>query len=278
MRAARYWSRSPRRRRAERGPHDRRAGRRQRAAACSTPRSRCRCGGLIVSLLLAGLLILILSRQTAHFRALAKSSTDLVAVIDAARLPLRQRLARRQGGQARAAAARRRAARAGPRRRPRAAAQRRRDRRRPRASRSCSSTRRASGGTLEAHVTDLRSSATCAGSCSTRATSPSGCGSRPELREKASRDGFAHASSPRRSRWPTRRRRRLRGRRARDDRRRPRATPMELLLSDSSRAQPAPRRRQRRRRARRAARCASPVLVRRGPPRQRGHVRVQRGT
>ena len=39
-------------------------------------------GGLIVSLLLAGLLILILSRQTAHFRALAKSSTDLVAVID----------------------------------------------------------------------------------------------------------------------------------------------------------------------------------------------------
>jgi len=40
-------------------------------------------GGLIVSLLLAGLLILILSRQTAHFRALAKSSTDLVAVIDA---------------------------------------------------------------------------------------------------------------------------------------------------------------------------------------------------
>ncbi len=39
-------------------------------------------GGLIVSLLLAGLLILILSRQTAHFRALAKSSTDLVAVLD----------------------------------------------------------------------------------------------------------------------------------------------------------------------------------------------------
>jgi diguanylate cyclase (GGDEF)-like protein/PAS domain S-box-containing protein len=39
-------------------------------------------GGLIVSLLLAGVLILILSRQTAHFRALAKSSTDLVAVLD----------------------------------------------------------------------------------------------------------------------------------------------------------------------------------------------------
>jgi diguanylate cyclase (GGDEF)-like protein/PAS domain S-box-containing protein len=39
-------------------------------------------GGLIVSLLLAGLLILILSRQTAHFRALAKSSTDLVCVLD----------------------------------------------------------------------------------------------------------------------------------------------------------------------------------------------------
>ncbi len=39
-------------------------------------------GGLFVSLLLAGLLILTLSRQTAHFRALAKSSTDLVAVLD----------------------------------------------------------------------------------------------------------------------------------------------------------------------------------------------------
>jgi diguanylate cyclase (GGDEF)-like protein/PAS domain S-box-containing protein len=39
-------------------------------------------GGLIVSLLLAGGLIVVSSRQTAHFRALAQSSTDLVAVFD----------------------------------------------------------------------------------------------------------------------------------------------------------------------------------------------------
>jgi diguanylate cyclase (GGDEF)-like protein/PAS domain S-box-containing protein len=39
-------------------------------------------GGLLVSLLLTGALIFVSRRQTAHFRALAQSSTDLVAVLD----------------------------------------------------------------------------------------------------------------------------------------------------------------------------------------------------
>ncbi len=39
-------------------------------------------GGLLLSLLLTGALIVVTSRQTARFRALAKSSTDLVAVLD----------------------------------------------------------------------------------------------------------------------------------------------------------------------------------------------------
>ena len=67
-------------------------------------------GGLLITLLLASVLLLTIRRQSAHFRSLALSSSDLVHRARRGRLPLRQPLGRGPGRQLRVRPPRQRSA------------------------------------------------------------------------------------------------------------------------------------------------------------------------